>query len=253
MTGSAVVAAAAASLALSSSQVIASGLRTSAWASTSSMRVTGMISRFFLMASEISTRSLAFSSGISTIFMPPREAASSFSFRPPIGSTRPRNVISPVMATSRRTGMPVITDTIAVTMATPKDGPSAGVAMVTAIVSVMTGIAVRRDVAMTGEITLRGRVLPIGGLKEKLLAASRGGMKTVLIPEENAKDLVEISEAIKKNLEIIPVTRMDEVLAHALVRKPEPITWDEETAKMAAAAVTAGEPVVEDDPGLTAH
>ena len=90
--------------------------------------------------------------------------------------------------------------------ATPKDGPSAGVAMVTAIVSVMTGIPVRRDVAMTGEITLRGRVLPIGGLKEKLLAASRGGMKTVLIPEENAKDLVEISETIKKGLEIIPVT-----------------------------------------------
>ena len=107
--------------------------------------------------------------------------------------------------------------------ATPKDGPSAGVAMVTAIVSVMTGIPVRRDVAMTGEITLRGRVLPIGGLKEKLLAAARGGMKTVLIPEENAKDLVEISDTIKKGLEIIPVTRMDEVLARALVRKPEPI------------------------------
>jgi ATP-dependent Lon protease len=140
--------------------------------------------------------------------------------------------------------------------ATPKDGPSAGVAMVTAIVSVMTGIPVRRDVAMTGEITLRGRVLPIGGLKEKLLAAARGGMKTVLIPEENAKDLVEISEAIKKNLEIIPVTRMDEVIARALVRKPEAITWDEESAKLAAAAAAAvsGEPGVEDDgSGLTAH
>src|SRR6202040_2031269 len=85
--------------------------------------------------------------------------------------------------------------------ATPKDGPSAGVAMVSAIVSVMTGIPVRRDVAMTGEITLRGRVLPIGGLKEKLLAASRGGMKTVLIPEERSEDLVEISESIKKNLD----------------------------------------------------
>ncbi|MGH7226033.1 MAG: endopeptidase La, partial [Gemmataceae bacterium] len=109
--------------------------------------------------------------------------------------------------------------------ATPKDGPSAGVAMVTAIVSVMSGIPVRRDVAMTGEITLRGRVLPIGGLKEKLLAASRGGMKTVLIPEENAKDLVEISDTIKRGLEIIPVTRMDEVLARALTRKPEPIAW----------------------------
>jgi ATP-dependent Lon protease len=139
--------------------------------------------------------------------------------------------------------------------ATPKDGPSAGVAMVTAIVSVMTGIPVRRDLAMTGEITLRGRVLPIGGLKEKLLAASRGGMKTVLIPEENAKDLVEISETIKKGLEIIPVTRMDEVLARALVRPLVPITWDEESAKLAAAAAAAvTEPVVEDDgSGLTAH
>jgi ATP-dependent Lon protease len=132
--------------------------------------------------------------------------------------------------------------------ATPKDGPSAGVAMVTSIVSVMTGIPVRRDVAMTGEITLRGRVLPIGGLKEKLLAASRGGMKTVLIPEENAKDLVEISETIKKGLEIIPVTRMDEVLARALVRKPEPIVWDEENAKIATS--DAGE---EEGSGLTAH
>src|SRR6185295_12550941 len=115
--------------------------------------------------------------------------------------------------------------------ATPKDGPSAGVAMVTSIVSVMTGIPVRRDTAMTGEITLRGRILPIGGLKEKLLAAQRGGIKTVLIPEENAKDLVEINESIKKDLEILPVTRMDEVLARALIRKPEPIEWDEEKAK----------------------
>ncbi len=126
--------------------------------------------------------------------------------------------------------------------------------MVTAIVSVMTGIPVRRDLAMTGEITLRGRVLPIGGLKEKLLAASRGGMKTVLIPEENAKDLVEISETIKKGLEIIPVTRMDEVLVRALVRPLVPITWDEESAKLAAAAAAVTEPVVEDDgSGLTAH
>jgi ATP-dependent Lon protease len=137
--------------------------------------------------------------------------------------------------------------------ATPKDGPSAGVAMVTAIVSVMTGIPVRRDVAMTGEITLRGRVLPIGGLKEKLLAAARGGMKTVLIPEENAKDLVEISETIKKHLEIVPVSRMDEVLARALVRKPEAIEWDEASASAKlAAAVKASEPVIDDD-GITAH
>ena len=137
--------------------------------------------------------------------------------------------------------------------ATPKDGPSAGVAMVTAIVSVMTGIPVRRDVAMTGEITLRGRVLPIGGLKEKLLAAARGGMKIVLIPEENAKDLVEISETIKKGLEIIPVTRMDEVLERALTRKPEAITWDEEAAKLAEAAAAAEKPVEDDGSGLTAH
>jgi ATP-dependent Lon protease len=111
--------------------------------------------------------------------------------------------------------------------ATPKDGPSAGVAMVAAIVSVMSGIPVRRDVAMTGEITLRGRVLPIGGLKEKLLAALRGGIKTVLIPQDNAKDLAEIPENVKNGLEIIPVDRMDEVLKNALVRVPEPIEWDE--------------------------
>jgi ATP-dependent Lon protease len=125
--------------------------------------------------------------------------------------------------------------------------------MVSAIVSVMTGIPVRRDVAMTGEITLRGRVLPIGGLKEKLLAASRGGMKTVLIPEENAKDLVEISESIKKGLDIVPVSRMDEVLARALTRKPEPIEWDEEKAKPTETSVTT-EPAVEADSStLTAH
>ena len=134
--------------------------------------------------------------------------------------------------------------------ATPKDGPSAGVAMVTAIVSVMTGIPVHRDVAMTGEITLRGRVLPIGGLKEKLLAAHRGGIKTVLIPEENAKDLVEINDSIKSGLDIIPVSRMDEVLTRALTRMPEPIVWEEGTAK----PVDVPEPVVEEDSsGLTAH
>jgi ATP-dependent Lon protease len=135
--------------------------------------------------------------------------------------------------------------------ATPKDGPSAGVAMVAAIVSVMAGIPVHRDVAMTGEITLRGRVLPIGGLKEKLLAALRGGIKTVLIPEENAKDLVEINDSIKSGLDIIPVSRMDEVLARALVRKPEPIVWEETTAKPVD---VPDEAVVEEDSsGLTAH
>jgi ATP-dependent Lon protease len=135
--------------------------------------------------------------------------------------------------------------------ATPKDGPSAGVAMATAIVSVMTGIPVRRDVAMTGEITLRGRVWPIAGLKEKLLAALRGGIKTVLIPEANAKDLVEISESIKKGLEIVPVSRMDEVLARAMTRKPDPIEWDETTTT--AAAVPEEAPVEEEAATLTAH
>src|SRR6266478_6286295 len=135
--------------------------------------------------------------------------------------------------------------------ATPKDGPSAGVAMATAIVSVMTGIPVRRDLAMTGEITLRGRVWPIAGLKEKLLAALRGGIKTVLIPEENAKDLVEISESIKKGLDIVPVSRMDEVLARAMTRKPERIEWDETTTT--AAAVPEEAPVEEEAATLTAH
>src|SRR4030081_3414128 len=135
--------------------------------------------------------------------------------------------------------------------ATPKDGPSAGVAMVTAIVSVMSGIPVRRDVAMTGEITLRGRVRPIGGLKEKLLAALRGGIKTVVIPEENAKDLVEISDSVKSGLEIIPVTRMDEVLARALTRMPEPIEWEDKTDVKAAKTEAA---VEEDEASqLTAH
>ena len=126
--------------------------------------------------------------------------------------------------------------------ATPKDGPSAGVAMVTAIISVLTGIAVRKDVAMTGEITLRGRVLPIGGLKEKLLAALRAGIKTVLIPEENVKDLAEISEEVKAKLQIVPVSRMDEVLRHALVRVPDPIAWEAEPAAGAVADGTSGRP-----------
>ena len=111
--------------------------------------------------------------------------------------------------------------------ATPKDGPSAGVAMVTAIVSVLSGISVRSDVAMTGEITLRGRVLPIGGLKEKLLAALRGNIKTVLIPGENEKDLADIPDNVKTQLEIIPCTTIDQVLEVALTEKPAPIEWDE--------------------------
>src|SRR5271165_4227370 len=113
--------------------------------------------------------------------------------------------------------------------ATPKDGPSAGVAMVTSIVSVLTGIPVKRDIAMTGEITLRGRVLPIGGLKEKLLAALRGGIKKVLIPEDNAKDLAEIPSSVKNGLEIVPVSRMDEVLAQALAAQLTPMAWPDDS------------------------
>ncbi|WP_341213937.1 endopeptidase La [uncultured Limimaricola sp.] len=120
--------------------------------------------------------------------------------------------------------------------ATPKDGPSAGLAMVTSIVSVLTGIPIRKDIAMTGEVSLRGNAMPIGGLKEKLLAALRGGIKTVLIPEENEKDLAEIPDVVKNGLEIIPVTHVSEVLRHALVRQPEPIEWDEEAEEAAAAA-----------------
>jgi ATP-dependent Lon protease len=121
--------------------------------------------------------------------------------------------------------------------ATPKDGPSAGIAMVSSIVSVLTGIPIRRDVAMTGEVTLRGNVLPIGGLKEKLLAALRGGVKTVLIPQDNVKDLREIPDNVKNGLELIPVSNVMDVLRVALVRMPEAIEWDEaaEAAKAAAA------------------
>ena len=113
--------------------------------------------------------------------------------------------------------------------ATPKDGPSAGIAMATAIISLMTGIPVRKDIAMTGEVTLRGQALPIGGLKEKLLAAFRGGIKKVLIPYENKKDLVDIPKNIKKGLEIVPVKTMDEVLTHALIHQPSAIEWDQIT------------------------
>ncbi len=121
--------------------------------------------------------------------------------------------------------------------ATPKDGPSAGVAMATSIISILTGIAVRRDVAMTGEITLRGRVLPIGGLKEKLLAALRSGITTVFIPKDNEKDLAEVPDNVKKHLEIIPVSHVDEVIERALVRKPEAIEWVEPPENQVESAI----------------
>jgi ATP-dependent Lon protease len=132
--------------------------------------------------------------------------------------------------------------------ATPKDGPSAGVGMATVIVSMLTGIPVRHDIAMTGEITLRGRVLPIGGLKEKLLAALRGGIKKVLIPEDNAKDLAEIPDSVKNGLEIVPVSRMEEVLKHALVRQPRPIVWEEDVK-----AATKARAADDEAPGVVAH
>ncbi len=134
--------------------------------------------------------------------------------------------------------------------ATPKDGPSAGVGMVTAIVSVLTQIPVRKDIAMTGEVTLRGNVLPIGGLKEKLLAALRGGITTVLIPAENEKDLTEIPDNVKDGLTIIPVAHVSEVLKLALVRAPEAVEWDEEAEEAAKAKAALSKP---DTPGAVAH
>ncbi|WP_298678604.1 endopeptidase La [uncultured Lentibacter sp.] len=131
--------------------------------------------------------------------------------------------------------------------ATPKDGPSAGLAMVTSIVSVLTGIPVRKDIAMTGEVSLRGNAMPIGGLKEKLLAALRGGIKTVLIPQENEKDLAEIPDNVKEGLELVPVKHVSEVLKYALVSAPEPIDWDE-AAEEAAAQLAAAS-----GPSATAH
>jgi ATP-dependent Lon protease len=132
--------------------------------------------------------------------------------------------------------------------AVPKDGPSAGIGMVTAMISTLSGIAVRRDVAMTGEVTLRGRVLPIGGLKEKLLAALRGGITTVLIPAENEKDLVELPSTVKEALEIVPVDHVDEVLSRALVAPLQPIEWAEEDEHAAEPPVhpapPGGEPAV---------
>jgi ATP-dependent Lon protease len=125
--------------------------------------------------------------------------------------------------------------------ATPKDGPSAGIGICTAMVSILTGIPVRADVAMTGEITLRGEVLPIGGLKEKLLAAHRGGIKTVLIPEENVKDLTEIAENVKNRLEIVPVKWIDQVLELALEHRPEPLIKKDDAAPITPAA--DGQPV----------
>jgi ATP-dependent Lon protease len=132
--------------------------------------------------------------------------------------------------------------------ATPKDGPSAGLAMATSIISVLTGIAIRRDVAMTGEVTLRGRALPIGGLKEKLLAALRAGITTVIIPKENEKDLAEVPDNVKTGLKIIPVASMGEVLKVALVREPEAIDWSEpEEPVVPRVALDEGDP----DPLIT--
>ncbi len=137
--------------------------------------------------------------------------------------------------------------------ATPKDGPSAGVGMVTSIVSLLTDIPIRKDVAMTGEVTLRGRVLPIGGLKEKLLAAHRGGIKTVLIPKDNEKDLTEIPENVKRGLEIIAVTMADEVLSHALVKELTPVEWHESEEESKAGDLPPSSPDDDDVGGLVKH
>ncbi len=129
--------------------------------------------------------------------------------------------------------------------ATPKDGPSAGVGMCTAIVSALTGSPVRSSVAMTGEITLRGRVLPIGGLKEKMLAALRGGIKTVIIPKENEKDLAEIPDKVKRGIEIITASTVDEVFKHTLVTPLEPIEWPEKES-LDAISGSAGDDTIGD-------
>jgi ATP-dependent Lon protease len=131
--------------------------------------------------------------------------------------------------------------------ATPKDGPSAGLAMATSIISVITGIPIRRDVAMTGEVTLRGRALPIGGLKEKLLAALRAGITTVIIPKENEKDLAEVPDNVKTGLTIVPVANMGEVLTVALTRQPEAIDWVE--PEVPAAAL----PLADDGDAMVTH
>jgi ATP-dependent Lon protease len=130
--------------------------------------------------------------------------------------------------------------------ATPKDGPSAGLAMATSIISVITGIPIRRDVAMTGEVTLRGRALPIGGLKEKLLAALRAGITTVIIPKDNEKDLADVPDNVKTGLTIVPVSTMGEVLAVALVRQPEAIDWVEPE-------VTAALPIADGEDTVVTH
>jgi ATP-dependent Lon protease len=126
--------------------------------------------------------------------------------------------------------------------AIPKDGPSAGIGMCTALVSALTGIPVRADVAMTGEITLRGEVLPIGGLKEKLLAASRGGIRRVLIPEENRRDLQDVPASITDRLEIVPVRWIDQVLQSALVRQPLPLTEPPAVERTEAGEATGSSP-----------
>ncbi|PZX17682.1 ATP-dependent Lon protease [Palleronia aestuarii] len=136
--------------------------------------------------------------------------------------------------------------------ATPKDGPSAGLAMVTSIVSVLTQIPIRKDIAMTGEVSLRGNAMPIGGLKEKLLAALRGGIKTVLIPQENEKDLAEIPDNVKEGLQIVPVKHVSEVLEQALIRKPEPIEWDE-AAQEAADAERAARAAASEEAARLPH
>ena len=137
--------------------------------------------------------------------------------------------------------------------ATPKDGPSAGIAMVTSIVSVLTGIKVKKDVAMTGEVTLRGRVLPIGGLKEKLLAALRGGIKTVLVPKENEKDLAEIPDNVKRALKIVPVATVEEVLEHSLTKPLTALEWDEKANLEASSLASGGGDGDDDGTGVVTH
>ena len=185
------------------------------------MRATYWNSSPFTRCAGISSTSRRLRSGNTTRWMPARLAASTFSLMPPTGSTFPRRVISPVIATSDAALRPVRREASEVTIATPAEGPSlgtapAGVAMVTSLASLLTGRAAHPDVAMTGEITLRGKVLPVGGIKEKVLAAKRAGIRRVILPERNRRDVSEIQPELLKGLDVEYVGTIDEALSHTL-------------------------------------
>ena len=184
--------------------------------STSSIVDTMCTSSVSMTFLGMSARSFSLSRGRMIFVTPARCAASTFSLTPPIGRTFPRSVISPVMATSRRVGILVSADTSVVAIVMPADGPSAGITMATALLSAVTKIPVHRDMAMTGEITLRGKVLPVGGVKDKILAAARAGLTKIILPAENERDLEDIPADVREKMEFHLVESMDEVVNLAL-------------------------------------